>query len=249
MRILARNNLKFRIFRHNNRLLDRYPDGVAYSFRRLRDGYREDFANSPNNLISSWKDQGNKKIDLSQTDTTYQPSLITENNFTSISFVNHVLASSQIMLSDFVDTVSTNAAISVFIVFRSKTKNSALLSNQHANISRIILHAPWEDSVTYFDIENSTNGQGRVSVSLQFPNLSLLSLIRGGGKNLIRKNGQAIAELTAIGKATENNINLNLGAGSGLPPSIPFEGMIQELIIYPRLISNYQDVENEINSY
>lgn len=248
-------------------LLDKFPNaGVAYSLRKLRSQYAgfplkvnnqdvvfENLANLANVLtsnVNTWYDQSENSLHALQTNTSFLPKLSKYNDKLSLSFENNFLTIPQVNLSKL---VGSKGEVSIFAVLKTFAGNNPLIGNVRANdptstsVSNFGVFTPWSDGKVYFDIESESKGE--VSTPLQFPEVSILSLLRDGTKVYINKNGQNVLTTNNSIDFTNNVRDVAIGNYYTDQLVSGLKGFVLELVIYNKFLPNYQDVEKELNSY
>jgi hypothetical protein len=123
--------------------------------------------------------------------------------------------------------------------------NGILIENDGPNGSVFGVY-PWGDSF-YLDVRDYNSMEGDINIPVEMSTVVLISLLRNSLSNTayIRRNGQTVAQKNMT-SSPFTHINKQYTI-SHLQNSL--RGYLLELIIFPKFMNDYIDIENAINSY
>ncbi|GAB5525031.1 MAG: hypothetical protein Roseis2KO_29030 [Roseivirga sp.] len=187
--------------------------------------------------VTSWEDQSTNGFtastvtgpELIENGINFNPTLQFNGTDEEMAITNGILG-----------TTSPNDLV-VFAVSEVNTvQNSSIFREDLASGGRFGSHLPWGTGTAFYDYPNTTNGNGRVSVSwggttgnaniwTLFSSTSSFSTASGNINKGIFRDGNLLVSSTASVTGTGNNSNFNIASNGG---SNFYDANISELLIY-----------------
>lgn len=225
------------------------PGGVAGASLWLRVDDSTTLTTDANGNVSKWSDFSGNANDMTQSTDTKRPAYI-NNSSGNINFnpvVSFNGSNNELSDSNGVFGTSTNSNATAFVVSSVKTvQNSSIfyeiVKNQSNADAQFTLHAPWGNSIMYWDGTGTNRIETAWGGAVNTPYIWTGWNTSSPTKTSLRRNGTEIVSGTAMNNYSGQNKPMYIGSLGG---SSYYNGSIGEVIIYKTALSEAQRIQVE----